>query len=259
MISDKISNCNKFSDSLALQQGNEQYFSDKNNNNKSNSRDLDDKKELEIEKDSFCNSEISINGDSECDLGHFDNNNNSNSEAKLKNHKKLRHLIELQEREQYQQMQKLLQQHVFTPHQLQQLMNHHHSAYLQNNQHPTVPMTMSNANKERSQFHFEATKKQLEQLMQQIQEQLQMNFIQQTHLLQQQQLSPTSQKLTNHSTDKRLSKSPTPSSINLKQKLAFQQQELIQQFQLVQRQYFLHQGGLQPLLLAQQHQQMQSE
>lgn len=83
-------------------------------------------------------------------------------------------------------------------------------------------------------------------LMHQIQEQLHANILQQTHLLQQQ--SPNGE---NNSKKN----SPT---FQLQQKLAIQQQELAQQFQLIQRQYLLHQSGMQ-LLFPQHHQQIQSE
>lgn len=150
-----------------------------------------------------------------------DQNNNSSSDnsvgkeatnfhAKLRSH----------------QMQQLLQQHVFTPHQLQQLI---------------VNQPIMATPKE-SLFHFEQKRKQMEILMHQIQEQLHANILQQTHLLQQQH-SPNSDK----------KNSPT---IQLQQKLAIQQQELAQQFQLIQRQYLLHQSGMQ--LLFPQHHQSQS-
>lgn len=61
--------------------------------------------------------------------------------------------------------------------------------------------------------------------MQQLQEQLQLNLIQQTHLLQ--------------TADKKKASAPL-------QQLALQQQQLIQQLQITQRQYLLQQGlGLQ--------------
>lgn len=67
--------------------------------------------------------------------------------------------------------------------------------------------------------------------MQQLQEQIQMNLIQQTHILQ--------------GSDKK------KASASLQQ-LALQQQQLIQQLQLVQRQYVVHQGmGMQPLMIPQ--------
>lgn len=126
------------------------------------------------------------------------------------------------------QMQQLLQQHVFTPHQLQQLI--------------VPPMTMSTPKD--SLFHFEQKRKQMELLMHQIQEQLHANILQQTHLLQNQ--SPTGEG----------GSGKKGSTYQLQQKLAMQQQELAQQFQLVQRQYLLHQSGMQ-LLFPQHHQQQQ--
>lgn len=67
----------------------------------------------------------------------------------------------------------------------------------------------------------ELNKKQLEQTMQQLQEQLQLNLFQQTHLLQ--------------TADKKKASAPL-------QQLAIQQQQLIQQLQITQRQYLLQQG-----------------
>ncbi|CRL08026.1 CLUMA_CG020893, isoform A [Clunio marinus] len=129
-------------------------------------------------------------------------------------------------KQRYHQMQQLLQQHVFTPHQLQQLI--------------VPPMTMSTPKD--SLFHFEQKRKQMEVLMHQIQEQLHANILQQTHLLQNQ--SPTGEG----------GSGKKGSTFQLQQKLAIQQQELAQQFQLVQRQYLLHQSGMQ-LLFPQHHQQ----
>lgn len=123
------------------------------------------------------------------------------------------------------QMQQLLQNHVLTPHQLQQLIG---------NQLTTM------SNPKESLFHFEQKRKQMELLMHQIQEQLHANILQQTHLLQQQ--SPNGEN------------NKKSSTYQLQQKLAIQQQELAQQFQLIQRQYLLHQSGMQ-LLFPQQHQQ----
>lgn len=124
------------------------------------------------------------------------------------------------------QMQQLLQQHVFTPHQLQQLI---------------VNQPMMAASKE-SLYHFEQKRKQMELLMHQLQEQLHANILQQTHLLQQQ--SPNSENISKKGN----------TTFQLQQKLAIQQQELAQQFQLIQRQYLLHQSGMQ-LLFPQHHQQ----
>lgn len=81
--------------------------------------------------------------------------------------------------------------------------------------------------------------------MHQIQEQLHANILQQTHLLQNQ--SPTGEG----------GSGKKGSTYHLQQKLAMQQQELAQQFQLVQRQYLLHQSGMQ--LLFPQHQSAQSK
>lgn len=95
------------------------------------------------------------------------------------------------------QMQQLLQQHVFTPNQLQQLMKHH-SFYAQHSQSSdgTAPALHTSSHlpgSSKNQAHLqrqhnnplELTKKQLEQNMQHLQEQLQMNLLQQSHLLQQ--------------------------------------------------------------------------
>lgn len=152
-----------------------------------------------------------------------DQNNNDSKKVDEKSeifHAKLRNL----------QMQQLLQQHVFSPHQLQQLI---------------VNQPAMSSPKE-SLFHFEQKRKQMEMLMHQIQEQLHANILQQTHLLQQQ--SPNG--------ENNLKKNS--STFQLQQKLAIQQQELAQQFQLIQRQYLLHQSGMQ-LLFPQHHQQIQSE
>nr|XP_023017303.1 forkhead box protein P1 [Leptinotarsa decemlineata] len=113
-------------------------------------------------------------------------------------------------------MQQLLQQHVLSPSQLQTLMKQH--SILQQQQHQQHQLA-------------ELGKKQIEQTMQQLQEQLQLNLIQQTHILQ--------------STDKKKASGSL-------QQLALQQQQLIQQLQLVQRQYVVHQGmGMQPLMMPQ--------
>lgn len=133
------------------------------------------------------------------------------------------------------QMQQLLQQHVFTPTQLQQLMKNH-SFYLQQQQQ----QHHSHHNQHQRQNHFAFTKKQLEQNMLQLQEQLQMNLLQQTHLVQQQQ---------QQNVDKTIKSSTT----QFHQQLAIQQQDLIQQLQIMQRQYLMHQEmGLQPFFAQQQ-------
>nr|CAH7739167.1 unnamed protein product [Callosobruchus chinensis] len=113
-------------------------------------------------------------------------------------------------------MQQLLQQHVLSPTQLQNLMKQH--SLLQQQQHQQHQLA-------------ELGKKQMEQTMQQLQEQLQLNFIQQTHILQ--------------NSDKK-------KAAGSLQQLALQQQQLIQQLQLFQRQYMVHQGiGMQPLMMPQ--------
>ncbi|XP_059609679.1 forkhead box protein P1 isoform X3 [Phlebotomus argentipes] len=119
------------------------------------------------------------------------------------------------------QMQQLLQQHVFTPTQLQQLMKQ---------QTLYVPRA------------YELQRKQLEANMAQLQEQLQMNLLQQTHFIHQDKMSPTRKKLCEPNT-----------TSTVPQQLVLQQQELIQQLQIIQRQYLVHQGmSLQPFLLSQQ-------
>lgn len=78
----------------------------------------------------------------------------------------------------------------------------------------------------------ELGKKQIEQTLRQLQEKLQLNIIQQTHIIQ-------------SGDKKKASSGPL-------QQLVLQQQQLIQQIQLVQRQYVVHQGmGMQPLMLGQ--------
>ncbi|XP_046620125.1 forkhead box protein P1 isoform X2 [Neodiprion virginianus] len=138
------------------------------------------------------------------------------------------------------QMQQLLQQHILSPSQLQSFMQQH-TLYLQQQQqqqqqqHHQDSTSEHVANHERfgyfsslknhQQQLAELGRKQLEQAMQQLQEQLQLNLIQQTHLLQ--------------TADKKKASAPL-------QQLALQQQQLIQQLQITQRQYLLQQGlGLQ--------------
>ncbi|XP_020707036.2 forkhead box protein P1 isoform X3 [Athalia rosae] len=131
------------------------------------------------------------------------------------------------------QMQQLLQQHILSPSQLQSFMQQH-TLYLQQQQqqHHQDSTPEHLANQERFGYFSsiknqlaELGRKQLEQAMQQLQEQLQLNLIQQTHLLQ--------------TADKKKASAPL-------QQLALQQQQLIQQLQITQRQYLLQQGlGLQ--------------
>ncbi|XP_051168144.1 forkhead box protein P1 isoform X9 [Leptopilina boulardi] len=127
------------------------------------------------------------------------------------------------------QMQQLLQQHIFSPTQLQSFMQQH-TLYLQQQQNHQDSPSEHVSNQERfgyfsslksHQHQLELGRKHLEQTMQQLQEQLQLNLIQQTHLLQ--------------TADKKKSSGPL-------QQLALQQQQLIQQLQMTQRQYLLLQG-----------------
>ncbi|CAK9827618.1 Forkhead box protein P4, partial [Anthophora retusa] len=134
------------------------------------------------------------------------------------------------------QMQQLLQQHILSPTQLQSFMQQH-SLYLQQQQqqHHQESASEHASNQERfgyfsslkdHQHQFaELGRKKLEQAIQQLQEQLQLNVIQQTHLLQ--------------TADKKKASAPL-------QQLALQQQRLIQQLQITQSQYLLQQSlGLQ--------------
>ncbi|XP_076679432.1 forkhead box transcription factor P isoform X24 [Andrena cerasifolii] len=134
------------------------------------------------------------------------------------------------------QMQQLLQQHILSPTQLQSFMQQH-TLYLQQQQqqHHQDSSSEHASNQERfgyfsslkdHQHQFaELGRKKLEQAIQQLQEQLQLNVIQQTHLLQ--------------TADKKKASAPL-------QQLALQQQRLVQQLQITQSQYLLQQGlGLQ--------------
>ncbi|XP_076261532.1 forkhead box transcription factor P isoform X4 [Rhynchophorus ferrugineus] len=115
-------------------------------------------------------------------------------------------------------MQQFLQQHVLSPTQLQNLMKQHSILQQQQQQHQHHQLA-------------ELGKKQIEQTIQQLHEQLQLNLIQQTHILQ--------------SSDKKKASGSL-------QQLALQQQQLIQQLQIIQRQYVVHQGmGMQPLMIGQ--------
>ncbi|EGI59968.1 Forkhead box protein P1 [Acromyrmex echinatior] len=130
------------------------------------------------------------------------------------------------------QMQQLLQQHILSPTQLQSFMQQH-TLYMQQQQqqhHQVNSILQCSHNialncrihlKNHQHQLAELNKKQLEQAMQQLQEQLQLNLFQQTHLLQ--------------TADKKKASAPL-------QQLAIQQQQLIQQLQITQRQYLLQQG-----------------
>ncbi|KAM0736546.1 Forkhead box protein P1 [Formica fusca] len=130
------------------------------------------------------------------------------------------------------QMQQLLQQHILSPTQLQSFMQQH-TLYMQQQQQQHHQDSSSDHASNQERFGYfsslknhqhqlaELNKKQLEQAMQQLQEQLQLNLFQQTHLLQ--------------TADKKKASAPL-------QQLAIQQQQLIQQLQITQRQYLLQQG-----------------
>ena len=77
-------------------------------------------------------------------------------------------------------------------------------------------------------MHLQAQHKVQEQMMQQLNEQLQINILQQSQLLQQASVAGKKQ-------------DPKQTAAQLHQ-LQLQQQQLIQQIQLQQRQYFLAQG-----------------
>ncbi|GAB0100308.1 forkhead box protein P1 [Sergentomyia squamirostris] len=149
----------------------------------------------------------------------------------------------LDQKQQHFQMHHLLQQHVLSPTQLHQLMKHH-TFYIQHQQMPRLPTTTQ----------FDVTCKQLETNIQQLQEQLQMNLLQQTHVLQQQQgkISPPSQKGGKNTADTSDDTTRSPKT-TAQQQLVMQQQELIQQLQIIHRQYLLHQGmSFQPFLMSHQ-------
>ncbi|XP_074110056.1 forkhead box transcription factor P isoform X11 [Cotesia typhae] len=130
------------------------------------------------------------------------------------------------------QMQQLLQQHILTPTQLQSFVQQH-TLYLQQQQqqHHQESSSEHVSNQERFGYFSsiknhqhqlaELGRKQLEQNMQQLQEQLQLNLIQQTHLLQ--------------TADKKKNSVPL-------QQLGVQQHQIIQQLQMTQRQYLFQQG-----------------
>ncbi|XP_076635185.1 forkhead box transcription factor P isoform X4 [Colletes latitarsis] len=133
------------------------------------------------------------------------------------------------------QMQQLLQQHILSPTQLQSFMQQH-TLYLQQQQQQHHQDSLEHASnqdrfgyfsslKDHQQQFAELGMKKLEQAIQQLQEQLQLNVIQQTHLLQ--------------TADKKKASAPL-------QQLVLQQQRLIQQLQIRQSQYLIQQGlGLQ--------------
>lgn len=143
----------------------------------------------------------------------------------------------------YLQMQQLLQQHIFTPNQLQQLLRNH-SYYLQQLQSkqsgaalpPSPPHCKGGNNTGGGVGPFDS-KKQLEQMMSSLQEQLHLNLLQQSNFLSPQKLAG-GKKENLHS--------------QMQQNALLQQhQELLQQMQQVQRQYMLQQGLNMPPLSSQ--------
>lgn len=158
----------------------------------------------------------------------------------------------------YLQMQQLLQQHIFTPNQLQQLLRNH-SYYLQQLQQqnkqgmvhpPTSPPHCKNSGSSGTSGSAAAaaalaaggnpfdTKKQLEQMMTSLQEQLHLNILQQSNFLNPQKIAGSGKKESLQS--------------QMQQNALLQQhQELLQQMQQVQRQYMLQQGLNMPPLSSQ--------
>uniref|UniRef100_A0A336LS34 CSON002455 protein n=1 Tax=Culicoides sonorensis TaxID=179676 RepID=A0A336LS34_CULSO len=123
----------------------------------------------------------------------------------------------------YLQMQQFLQQHIFSSNQLEQLVRNH-SYYLQHLQQ----QKNSKVNSPPSPLHGGG--KGLEQMMNTLQEQIQMNLLQQSNFMNAQKMSG----------------SPTGASNKkeMQQNALLQQQhqELLQQMQMLQRQYLMHQG-----------------
>ncbi|XP_035713206.1 forkhead box protein P1 isoform X5 [Folsomia candida] len=137
------------------------------------------------------------------------------------------------------QMQQLIQQQLITPTQLQQLMQQQTLLFQQQvslnfpNFSPSSASAASQARLKHSQLSpsslspqqhhqlAEISRKQLEQTLQNLQEQLQLNLLQQSHLFQ--------------SGDKKKSSGAL-------QQLSAQQHQLMQQLQLTQRQYLIQQG-----------------
>uniref|UniRef100_T1JPJ5 Uncharacterized protein n=1 Tax=Strigamia maritima TaxID=126957 RepID=T1JPJ5_STRMM len=124
---------------------------------------------------------------------------------------------------------------------------------------PNGNNTESDDNEQQQQHQLaELGRKQMEQILQQLQEQLQINMIQQSQLMQQlsgatpQASATTAVAVVNaaNSIDKK--QQPNKSLQAQLQQLALQQQQLMQQLQLMQRQYLLQQGiGLQPVVIPQ--------
>lgn len=122
------------------------------------------------------------------------------------------------------QMQQLLQQHVFTANQLQQFINSHtYQTQLQSNQHD-ISKTSSPSITQDWTILGDITQKQLEHNIVQLQEQLQINLYQQTHLLQE------------------LNSERKKNSLQIQQQLVNQQQDIMQTLQIIQKHYLMYQG-----------------
>ncbi|XP_063706481.1 forkhead box protein P1 [Culicoides brevitarsis] len=133
----------------------------------------------------------------------------------------------------YLQMQQFLQQHIFSSNQLEQLVRSH-SYYLQQLQQqqkkPTSPTSQTAPPPPTTPTH-PMHGKGLEQIMTSLQEQIQLNLLQQSNFLNAQKLGgPAAKK-----------------EIQQNALLQQQHQELLQQMQMVQRQYMMHQGLNLPL------------
>lgn len=174
-------------------------------------------------------------------------------------------------------MQQLLQQHIFSPNQLQQLFRTH-SYYFQQLQNkvgagvvappgsvPPLPSSVPSATTPTSRGERSSTtttmptdatnttipstavvipKKQLEQMMSQLQEQLHVNLLQQSSFLN----NPTQVKMVGKK-DAQMQHTA----------LLQQHQELLQQMQQIQRQYMMQQGLNLPQISSQQQRQQQGK
>lgn len=120
----------------------------------------------------------------------------------------------------------LLQQHVINTNQLQHLMK---SQPYQSQMHSTVQYEVSQSHSssghQQRMLLDNVTQKQLEQNIVQLQEQLQLNLLQQTHLLQQ------------------MNSERRKNFLQIQHQLAVQQQDIMHKLQIIQRQYLMFQGG----------------
>lgn len=133
----------------------------------------------------------------------------------------------------YLQMQQFLQQHIFSSNQLEQLVRSH-SYYLQQLQQQKNSKVSSPTSPSPHPMHGKG----LEQMMSSLQEQIQMNLLQQSNFLNSQKISPPGT-------------GGTKKEMQQNALLQQQHQELLQQMQLVQRQYMMHQGLNLPSLASQ--------